>query len=120
MPAIRGSYGCGIVARHVRMKYPYVKKCVLTSIPETSCVNIKASIRVRIGRTIGEGLTIKLLKSWLGGNVVANFSKKCCSNVTNFVVANCWNFPHVAFYCMVDKERVTQLRDSGVLYRIHL
>ena len=91
------------------MKYPYVKKCLLTSIPETSCAISRRALGSELAeRYIGEGLTIKLLKSWLGSNVVANFSKKCCSNVTNFVVANCWNSPHVA-HCMVDKEKITTI-----------
>ena len=130
MLAIRGSYGCGIVARRVRMKYPYVKKCVLTSIPEISCANIKASITVEIGRTIGEGLTIKLLKSWFGGNAVTNFSKKCCSNVTNFVMAKLLEFPPCGISlhgrqkkpkghhnCMISVCCTGSIRNVGIIHR---
>ena len=98
----------------------FVKKCVLTSNTETLCANIKVSIRVAINRAIRGGLIFKLLKSWLRGNIVANFSKKCCSNVTNFIMVDYRNSSHATYYCLLVGEGSPQLQDSCMLFRLDL
>ena len=43
----------GPVTRCVRMKNPYIKKCILNPIPKASCSNIQASSNISVSSAVG-------------------------------------------------------------------
>ena len=85
---ICGGHGLGRIAWHVGVENPYIEKCVLTSVPKTMSVDVKANIWVSVCWTMSERLISKGLKKWLSSNIVVSFCEQSCRDITDLIVAD--------------------------------
>ena len=67
---------CWTVGRCVWVEHPYIKKCILCHVPKTSCTDVYMGSIVSVCRVSYHTLPTKRLEWGLGGNIVADFSKK--------------------------------------------
>ena len=103
VPSVDRRGVCRTVRGCVWVEYPYIKKCILRHVPETSCTNVYTSSIFSVCRASCHSLSTKGLE-WRLCCDVADFSQECSCYVTNLIVADGWEASHVAYHGVIDSE----------------
>ena len=88
------------------MKHPYIKKCLLSSCPETSASDIHPGLIAawRWYSLIGVSPVNGCMENRFYTGVVAYFCKKIRSDISYFIVANDGVSSFGACHCMIDSK----------------
>ena len=92
------------VARCIRVKNPYIKICILSSRPESSCTDIETSIISSDSCTMDQGFTAEWLEKGFCGNIMAHFGEQWGCYITQFVVSYGRETPLGANHSMIGWE----------------